>query len=204
MFNSWYYVGYEVDLIGYIPLEVDPPFNPTLVIENDLSFSGEGACNTFSGTFVYDPIENTVAVSTLQRTNNQCQFQSHTDLDEQYIGRFEVGTWDPFFVGVVSSDYLTLVAFNGFGPHFSTSPLLNSEIPDLQRIEVYPNPATSIVYVDNAGTNTRFELIDLNGKIIKYGTYQIEGIEIDYLYSGIYLLKLETEDSVQILKFIKQ
>ncbi len=69
------------------------------------------------------------------------------------------------------------------------------------KISIYPNPASEIVYVvTNSNTPVQFQLMDLNGKLIYTG--QIENntaVDISYLESGIYLIYLPELNSVQKL-----
>ncbi len=204
LFNSWYYIGWEGDLGYYAPLNVSPPVNPTLVIETDLSFNGTGACNTFSGTFIFDPVFHTLEVDAFQRTSNQCQYQSHTDLDNDYFSWFEFHVFQPYGIEVLTSNYFAIVSFTGFGPHFSTTPFLGSYDNITPSISVYPNPSIDFVYLDHAQVPINFEIVDLNGRIIKTGSYTNKGIHVENLSKGLYFLLLNAENSVQSLKFIKQ
>ena len=69
------------------------------------------------------------------------------------------------------------------------------------KISIYPNPASEIVYVvTNSHTPVLFQVMDLNGKLIYTG--QIENntaVDISYLESGIYLIYLPELNNVQKL-----
>ena len=63
MIGTWYLRGFTADLgdTEFIDNE-DAPQNPTLIINADFSFEGIGACNTFSGQFMYDAVEDVLSL----------------------------------------------------------------------------------------------------------------------------------------------
>lgn len=70
---------------------------------------------------------------------------------------------------------------------------LNSE-SELGLIEFYPNPANDkINVISRFDKEIRFEIMDLNGRILKTGMIASEGqIEVKEIENGFYLLQLET------------
>lgn len=204
LFNSWYYIGSEGDLVGFTPISVQPPFNPILVIQSDLSFQGTGACNTCSGIFEYDPVENTLEVIQFQRTFNQCQYQSHTDLDDDFFSWLEFPFFQPYPIQYVSNTKLELVSYNGFGPHYSTTPWLSVEDSYLRDVKVYPNPVENILMVRSESSEFNYRIIDTNGRVISSGKAEDNGIQVDHLDSGIYFIKIIFEDLTHTLRFVKR
>ena len=82
---------------------------------------------------------------------------------------------------------------------------------ELRGLNVYPNPAQSLVYV-NLGSGTehsgRIELLDVNGKIVLQeqipAGYQVIQLDIDQMNQGIYLLRwIESGKTMGISKLIK-
>jgi hypothetical protein len=80
-------------------------------------------------------------------------------------------------------------------------------VPDLERIEVYPNPAfdkltveTKRILVEGKGS-----IVDLSGKLLYSKMLHGLKTEIDlrFLNSGIYFLKINDRLSIRNLKFIK-
>ncbi len=49
LFQTWHLTSVMIDDLAplYIVSEIDPPIQPYVTIEGNLSFSGQGACNTF-------------------------------------------------------------------------------------------------------------------------------------------------------------
>ncbi len=72
----------------------------------------------------------------------------------------------------------------------------------LTEIELYPNPASSIFYVQLSATNIKkLSLLDLNGKLIHELSYFSE-MEISSFANGLYLIKIETDAGVALKKLI--
>lgn len=72
-------------------------------------------------------------------------------------------------------------------------------------IGVFPNPAKDVVNVANAEGKI-FSMIDLNGReVFKVQISQnIESLNISSLESGIYIIRITDESSVQNLRFVKE
>ncbi|HMG14843.1 MAG TPA: T9SS type A sorting domain-containing protein, partial [Saprospiraceae bacterium] len=73
----------------------------------------------------------------------------------------------------------------------------------------YPNPATSTIYVYNAGINTGInnaEIINLSGQLVKSIKLNNskEGIALDDLNPGNYIIRISGKDTNEIIQFIKQ
>ncbi len=64
---------------------------------------------------------------------------------------------------------------------------------------VFPNPASNTIYLDGLDINTAFEILDTYGETLKIGSYNSDGINIEQLNKGVYLIKV----NAQFLKFIK-
>jgi hypothetical protein len=71
---------------------------------------------------------------------------------------------------------------------------------------LYPNPFTNELYLNNSGEATSITIYDLSGKLItsqdlSSGT---NSIDITSLEKGIYIAKINNVDNVQILKILKK
>ncbi|MCP4520353.1 MAG: T9SS type A sorting domain-containing protein [Cytophagales bacterium] len=67
-------------------------------------------------------------------------------------------------------------------------------------IKIYPNPVFDKVYLDGVMINSKYTIVDVNGKIQLEGKYASEGINIENLNSGIYFLKVDN----QMVKVVKE
>lgn len=82
------------------------------------------------------------------------------------------------------------------------SATLGTKDNELNRISVYPNPATDIIIIENLKTNFSLELIDNSGKLVKSISNQTSKTEINIknLASGIYYLKVDGQSVQKIIK----
>ena len=75
--------------------------------------------------------------------------------------------------------------------------------------QLFPNPATSEVYLKNSRTAQPFpveiELMDVTGKIYRKGRTQVgTGISLEHIPNGMYLLHIQNQHESILLKGIKQ
>jgi hypothetical protein len=87
--------------------------------------------------------------------------------------------------------------------------LLNTETNHFENdITLYPNPATDILYIDNASSEeiSDISIYAINGALIKSikPTTAIESIAVSEMQSGIYFVKIVINNTVLNYKFIKK
>jgi hypothetical protein len=70
------------------------------------------------------------------------------------------------------------------------------------KLMVYPNPASDLIYLKGINHKTSYKVIDLNGKEILFGKYY-HGIDISHLNQGTYLLIVNQKDKQEVLRFTK-
>lgn len=71
---------------------------------------------------------------------------------------------------------------------------------------VYPNPATNVVYVENAKSLSSITLTDLNGRIVlskKYNGVSETAVNVSDLTAGVYLMTIENDGIKSTKKIIK-
>ncbi len=80
--------------------------------------------------------------------------------------------------------------------------------PSEEKVElsVYPNPATSVIYLNNSYNNKNlpYTIVDLTGKEIRNGTVSASGINVDDLKSGAYFIKVQNGDKIISKRIIKK
>lgn len=97
-----------------------------------------------------------------------------------------------------------------YGVYFSNGKrtLVNVQnIPDDGSITVYPNPASSHLYVKSQTMDIqsmKYTLSNMLGSILNQGTYNDHGIDVNQLASGTYLLQLIHEGKATTLRIIKE
>jgi len=83
--------------------------------------------------------------------------------------------------------------------------LSSPEIISESLISIFPNPSHNDVTITSTVNMLQLEIVDLNGKI-KLSTHvnsQNAKLNLDTFESGVYFIRVETENSVSIEKFIK-
>lgn len=84
--------------------------------------------------------------------------------------------------------------------------LSTDEFLQNKKVFVYPNPASGILTVKNAGSMIHgIELIDLSGKIVYEKTVSGNDVTVDlsYLKKGLYLLKVLSENGYEVVRIEK-
>jgi plastocyanin len=84
----------------------------------------------------------------------------------------------------------------------------DTESSELQRLKVYPNPATDYIHIEAEATIESLSLYNMTGSQL----LQLRGLNskfltlsLDEIRSGIYFLKIETEDQLSMIKrLVKQ
>ena len=97
------------------------------------------------------------------------------------------------------------------GLNISTVP--GAELPDFYpqwlRVQVYPNPATSVVNLyfeyDERWIGRRMQILDISGKIVvsKIISSKIQQIDVSRLNAGVYFIRAEKEEEKLHAKFVK-
>lgn len=100
--------------------------------------------------------------------------------------------------GIIAGDSLTSLQFTNTGSLYSSEDLI-----------IYPNPAKNEFYIDLNKLPDIFETIEIysiNGNVIKSQILvgsEINKIDITSLDKGLYIVKLLSNDKVQIIKLVK-
>lgn len=81
----------------------------------------------------------------------------------------------------------------------------NFQSASLVDITLFPNPVNNILNINSLLTITKVQIIDLNGRIVKKieGNNPINQINVSDLFSGVYLLNIETEEGFFTKKIVK-
>jgi len=94
----------------------------------------------------------------------------------------------------------------GDSPNFIQSNIGISEA-EINETKVYPNPATSMLYIENEFyENLGYRILDLNGKNLMSELNPVSNVtsfDISHLDNGFYLLQIISNSIVQTKRFIK-
>lgn len=77
----------------------------------------------------------------------------------------------------------------------------------LTRLSVFPNPATDVVKVANAGLINSINIADLNGRIVKSGSFDAQEtaqVNIADLASGVYMVSVASDKGTVTKKIVKE
>ena len=93
---------------------------------------------------------------------------------------------------------------------FSTGSTIVTNIQDttdLNQLNVFPNPATDVLYISSAGSNLcRLEFYDLRGSLIKQINVSSDKIQVPVsdFKSGMYIVKIVTDKNNCVKRFVKR
>jgi len=215
IYQTWYLMYAEVDLGDpYLIVEdVNPPISPSLTISENLDFTGFGACNSFSGDFMYENDPNYGDILTAQnfsQTNNSCEFQQHTTFENNYFYYFNteglpliVSYWEDVNNGV---SYLDLEMGPGFLYHFQNTPLLSINNNDIVSAVIYPNPVSNTLFVSSENNTVQSVSIYsvLGTKVKNISASSVNSINVSNLSKGIYFIEIYSTEGKIVKKFIKK
>ena len=189
----------------HVVSEITPALTPTLTINEDLTFTGTGNCNTFAGTLSFESPNATETIKPIQTalfsdTKNDCGTIIHGSLE--HFTSFErayftcVGSMHSYSIETVTKGKILHV----YTPTFGGATFKNF-IEDLSakkinqvQIEVYPNPASTLIQIQSPNSAIlKIELFNSFGQKVKTIENNFQPIDISSLSKGFYILKIETE-----------
>jgi heat shock protein HslJ len=193
LFQTWYLYSVQIsdNSKNYIVSEINPAITPYLTILENLNFSGKGACNTFGGTF---NLFNTNLVNTtlFSNTTDDCCSEIQNDFESSYFDSMKMANY--YWINTEEKGMSLFIGTPPFGSIVFKNFKLNTLNLDLNPIEVYTNPTTSMIHIISQNTViSKIELFNSNGQNIKTINDNFETINSTDLSSGIYILKIYTE-----------
>jgi len=207
IYGTWYLVFYEPDT-GDPPATyvdpIEPPINPQLTINKDLSFTGEGACNTYSGQFVYLEEFDVLELVEFNHTDNECEFEVHNDFDFLYFNLY----WNPFepyyeYFVHPSGNTLQLIFNFGFEQFYQDTPLSVSDNKK-PKAQLYPNPTSQVFKINaDASPEAIVTLAGLMGTKLQWKYIKNKGYDVSDLASGIYIITITDNTKQQNFKLVK-
>ena len=107
--------------------------------------------------------------------------------------------------GSIYFDYNPAIITNTFTSTFVQT--LQNDVFEKEHISVYPNPAETILKIvnnNNLMTLESIEVFDMMGKNIFSKTADLETIDVSKLASGLYFLKINSNNAQQTVRFLKK
>ncbi len=84
---------------------------------------------------------------------------------------------------------------------------IDSKLPSLTGVMIYPNPTTGVFTVElNNGSTKIIEVIDVTGRIVLANTTSNDKVDfnINTLANGVYYIKIQSTSSIEVIKIVKQ
>lgn len=210
LFRTWYLYSMEADLgpTGFIA-DFDPPINPELTINQDMSFSGYGVCNDFSGNFIYGEdfvVDFKLKPEGFIASQNVCD--NHNAFEQNYFFDFDYGQ---ALNGIIFRNnntgelILSLELFPGFVNNYSSQRLSVTK-KNLQNAIVFPNPTSDELRIMSPNAIIEsISIIDAAGrKIQTIERLSANKWDVSHLTSGVYFLQINSEGKSIYKKFIKK
>ncbi|SRX52837.1 T9SS type A sorting domain-containing protein [Aequorivita sp. CIP111184] len=204
---TWYlYSMQPTDLDPvYMVSEIEPPINPYLVINENLEFYGEGACNSFNG--LYEAGQNFLTILNFTETGEDCGIPEHNSFEDGY---FYVIMEMSYSITQDGSGYVltTNTALLG-NAVFKSYPLSASDFQK-NKFQLYPNPAKDKLFLSTTSPveNLKIKIFNIEGKLLSNQTLALEkqtAIDVSNLSSGMYFLNIEDENGNTVTKkFLKE
>lgn len=99
---------------------------------------------------------------------------------------------------------ITVVDFDGCVSSIQNT-IISSTAKDLSGIRIYPNPASTAIYIDMEKSNSSIinsKILSMSGQLISLYQKDNRSLDISMLQAGIYILQIELESGVKINKKI--
>ena len=203
LFQTWHLESVQASDAAplYQVADIEPEISPTLVILENFDFNGQGACNTFEGEF---NIPTTEIIETIEFSNStdDCGMPQHNLFEDSY---FE------FLQSVVNYDIIPdgnglMLTIGGaaFGQAVFKNYKLNTTDFEINKIKVYPNPTNTILFTNSQNLEiVKVDLLNTNAQCILSVENNLHRIDLSELPSGVYMMKMYTENGTFRKKIIK-
>jgi len=206
LFQTWYLISVQnTDLSTPIKVAgIVPAVTPTLTISSDNNFNGQGACNTFFGSFTFSNVfPGSIKTTLFYPTLSICSPQIHNSFESSYFEFLKSAIQyqiTPLGQGLVLKMFTPL-----FGDAiFQNYPLKTIDF-DSEQIAIYPNPTSSNIFLNlKPFVVSKIQVINSIGQNVKTINNDFESINISDLSPGIYILKISTELGTINKKIIKE
>ncbi|MCB0550086.1 MAG: T9SS type A sorting domain-containing protein [Phaeodactylibacter sp.] len=132
---------------------------------------------------------------------------------------FNIPSWLTTFDGVLYQDQVAEIQFQILAQEGTTTNggicfdnltsyddeevVLSTVTPIAAGIKLYPNPASSQLYIEGLDNIERVQVFDRNGRLLKTVGNPYSSIQVADLLSGFYILKIYTDTEVYSAKFLK-
>ncbi len=209
VFQNWflYYTYSENPQHTFIVSDIEPPIQPTLLVDQTLEISGMGACNSFTGSLTYIPAQNLYSVDSFDATSINCGHPMHADFEMEYFGRFNINSLIYLAIEDVGNgeqwlDIATSAVFEGL--FFGNIELAVTENLK-QSIKLFPNPVSETLFISSEDAPVeQFSIYSVAGERVFSETSITNQIDVSNLKTGLYFAEILTSEGKSIQKFLKR
>lgn len=206
IFQTWELESFEWDLEPpFFISEIEPSISPTFTLEENLSFSGFGACNSFSGLMVYDDFQDTFTPVNFEATTEICEFPEHIDFENYYFLLFSPDYTYEYWIYTnpnTNEDYFHFAYSAGYAMNFRSSSLSVSENA-LSEFKIHPNPTTDILNITSKNPIEKLAVYSVSGrKVLEQNTIE-NSLDVSSLQNGVYFLEIVSPKGKSVQKFVK-
>lgn len=211
LYQHWYL--YEIHLEQEPPIYISgwnpygepgyPQIHPDLIISEDLSFSGNGVCNSFQGQ--WETEDNLMLSIAFSETGQSCGLYEN-ELEDHYFSLFQEEVYVQGVVNDLGDGLFEMYLGGGpfTGMRFLSEPILG--LNDVAQIEfgLSPNPGNNMVHISTDGEWDRLRVYSSNGRIVTQYDTSTTAIDLADLASGIYFIELQSGSARSVQRWIKQ
>jgi hypothetical protein len=86
----------------------------------------------------------------------------------------------------------------------SCNKIATNDIANVEQISVYPNPVNNEIFIQSDEIISNATIMDITGRIVSKATISDNKLDVSYLLSGFYLLKISINNQIKVAKFIKE
>lgn len=128
-------------------------------------------------------------------------FSYETSVTVPYYGSYEIYWHEesgPFSLSSECSDDSNPITIHFVDPIYS-----DIKINEKDDIIIFPNPITDVLNIVSESTIQSYQILDINGRIIKTGDGATSQLDLSDIAPGVYLMKFILTESINIVKFVK-
>ncbi len=217
LLGEWHLYSVTVDGINYdVPeIPVDdytshyPSFNFTQDCDITQCFLVEGSGTYSSLGGYYSTSNNILTFENLYQSLGGCESTSNDVCNYEgiYFNVIHDGPHNYNIMVTSNSSTLTLTNQSGNLAVYGRQALSYEEFKAIDNLSIYPNPTKNLLNVElgNYFNEVTYTVYNSTGKVISGNLILKDNkINVDFLESGLYFLKIEVENQRKYLKFIKQ
>lgn len=209
LFNqTWYLHEVCIELGSPLYLQNWLPYSPFVIIDESLDFSGEGLCNTFTGTLEStSPDFFQTIVSNV--TTNICVDPGN--YEPIFIGPFGYVSVDGFWAQITDDPdgFQTLAIGTPIFEEYlyrNTPVVLGVNAFEKKAFSLYPNPTQELLnfQYENVALETISIFSASGAKVLQVSIDSSNSINLSALNKGLYFVEITHSEGTEVHKIIKE